>query len=435
MNGYGSDGTETFVPAGWSEWRAAAANTQRVYDYALNENGTLVEYGSSPFDFKQDVFTAKAVDVIDRRAPARAPFFLSVDYTAPHSGGPNPNPQPPGNCDGTAKPAPRHARAFNGEPLPRPPSYDEADVSDKPPDIRTLDPITSNQRQNVARRYRCRMESILSVDEGVSAIVDALKSHGELGRTLIMFTSDNGFFHGEHRVPTGKLRHYEPSSRVPLIARGPGFPEGKTVRELATNADLTKTILDAAGAEPGLKQDGRSLASLAKHPKRERGRELLIETTTYTAVRNARFKYVEHHAGQSAGAVELYDLERDPFELTSQHANPAFAPLRAQLAARLQALRDCAGSSCRTKPRLRLKVKRRGGCTRRGRAKVKGRDAKLVGEVAFAVDGKGDGRDRSRPFSEKLGKLKRGRKSKVLATAEMRDGRVVDVQRRVRACR
>src|SRR5918995_349793 len=134
MNGYGTPENEAFVPGGWTEWRAAARDTQAVYDYALNENGTLVEYGSSPADFKQDVFTAKAVDVINRRAPARAPFFLSVDYTAPHSGGPNPNPQPPGNCEGTAKPAPRHATAFNGEPIPRPPSYDEADVSDKPSD-------------------------------------------------------------------------------------------------------------------------------------------------------------------------------------------------------------------------------------------------------------------------------------------------------------
>src|SRR5918994_3922294 len=151
MNGYGTPENEAFVPGGWTEWRAAARDTQAVYDYALNENGTLVEYGSSPADFKQDVFTAKAVDVINPRAPARAPFFLSVDYTAPHSGGPNPNPQPPGNCEGTAKPAPRHATAFNGEPIPRPPSYDEADVSDKPSDVSGLDPINANQRQNIAR--------------------------------------------------------------------------------------------------------------------------------------------------------------------------------------------------------------------------------------------------------------------------------------------
>ena len=100
------------------------------------------------------------------------------------------------------------------------------------------------------------------------------------------------------------------------------------MRELAVNADLAKTIVDATGASPGLNLDGRSLLGLAAEPKRERGREILIETRTYSALRNARFKYVEHTAGSNEGQIELYDLARDPFELQSQHANPAFARSR-----------------------------------------------------------------------------------------------------------
>jgi N-acetylglucosamine-6-sulfatase len=435
LNGYGAGGTETFVPPGWTEWYAAAPRTQSVYDYTLNENGTLVSYGTSPADFKQDVITSKAVGVINARAPAAQPFFLSVAYTAPHSGGPNPNPNPPGGCRGTAKPAPRHGTAFNGEPLPQPANFNEVDVSDKPPDVAELDPISSTDRTEITRRYRCRMESILSVDEGVSSIIDALKAHNELGDTLIVYTSDNGFFHGEHRVNNGKLRHYEPSSRVPLVIRGPGVPEGKTVRELVVNADIAKTVLDATGSSPGLNLDGRSLLGLAEESKRERGRELLIETTTYTAIRNARFKYVEHDAGRSAGATELYDLEADPFELQSQHANPAYGPLRALLAARLDALRECAGDSCRTKPALKLKLRKRRGCVPRGaRAKIKGRDTETLGQVSFTVDGKNAGRDGGKPFSEKLGKLKRGKRSKVRATAEMSDGRRITLDKKVRVC-
>ena len=435
LNGYGAGGTETFVPPGWSEWYGAAPDTQKVYDYTLNENGALVGYGAAPTDFKQDVITSKAVGVINARAQASQPFFLSVAYTAPHSGGPNPNPNPPGNCAGTAKPAPRHAAAFNREPLPHPLNFNEQDVSDKPPDVAELAPITRAEGADIARHYRCRLESILSVDEGVSAIVDALRAQHELGDTLIVYTSDNGFFHGEHRVNNGKLRHYEPSSRVPLIIRGPGVPEGKSVSELVVNADIAKTVLDVTGTSPGLKQDGRSLIGLAEEPRREFGRELLIETTTYTAIRNARFKYVEHHAGRSAGAVELYDLEADPFELQSQHANPAYAPLRAQLAARLAALRNCAGDSCRTKPQLRLKVKKKGGCAPRpARARIKGRDAKRLGKVSFEVDGKRAGEDSGKPFKEKLGKLKRGRRSKVRAIAEMSDGRRMTLDKKVRAC-
>jgi N-acetylglucosamine-6-sulfatase len=436
LNGYGNGAPETLVPPGWNEWYAGTSGTtQQVYGYTNNENGSLVKYGESVADFKQDVITDRAVEVINRRAPG-GPFFLSVNYTAPHSGGPNPNVQPPGNCEGTAKPAPRHATAFNGEPLPRPPSFNEADVSDKPPDIQGRDPISAAKRRKIAREYRCRLESILSVDEGVSAIIDALEARNELGDTLILFTSDNGFFTGEHRVRNGKTRHYEPSSRVPLVIRGPGVPEGKTVGELAVNVDIAKTILDATGTSAGLAQDGRSLLSLAEEPKRERGREILIETRSYTAIRNARYKYVEHDSGANEGATELYDLETDPFELQSQHANPTHAAVKAQLAARLAALRGCAGDGCRTKPKLKLKVKKRGGCAPRpARARIKGRDSDALDEVAFTVDGKDDGGDAEAPFKEKLGKLKRGRKSKVRATAEMIDGRRITLDKKVKACR
>jgi arylsulfatase A-like enzyme len=436
LNGYGSAEDQTLVPAGWNEWRAGTGGTtQRVYNYTLNENGTLVRYGQGTEDFKQDVITAKAVEVINRRAPADQPFFLDVNYTAPHSGGPNPNPNPPGNCANTAKPAPRHASAFDGAPLPQPASFNEADVSDKPPDIRRMDPITGAERAEITRRYRCRIESLLSVDEGVARIVEALRATKELGDTLIVFTSDNGFFGGEHRVQNGKVRHYEPSTRVPLVIRGPGIPENKNVRELVVNADIASTILDAADADPGLAQDGRSLLGVAEKPNRERGREILLESQAFVGIRNARYKYVEHTAGVSAGAVELYDLEQDPGELQSQHANPAYAAVRAQLDARLDALRSCSGESCRTKPNLKLKLKKRHGCVKRGaRAKIKGADSKRLLGVSFEVDGKGDGGDGNAPFSEKLGKL-RGKRAKVVATADLVDGRLVTLDEKVKVCR
>jgi arylsulfatase A-like enzyme len=436
LNGYGTTGTETFVPAGWSEWRGGTdGTTQQVYDYTLNENGTLVSYGRQPADFKQDVITAKAVDVINRRAPTNQPFFLDVNYTAPHSGGPDPNPNAPGNCDNTAKPAPRHASAFDGAPLPQPPSFNEADVSDKPRDIQRMDPITNAERQDLTRRYRCRIESLLSVDEGVARIVDALRATKELGDTLFVYTSDNGFFTGEHRVKNGKTRHYEPSTRVPLVIRGPGIPEGKSVRELVVNADLTSTILDAAGAKAGLAQDGRSLLGVADSPNRERGREILLESRTFAGIRNARYKYVEHTARVNAGAVELYDLAEDPDELQNQASNPAYATVRAQLDARLEALRDCSGAGCRTKPSLKLKLRKRHGCAKRGaRAKVKGSDSKRVLGVSFEVDGRNDGSDGNGPFSERLGKLK-GKRAKVVATADLIDGRRVDLDKQVRVCR
>jgi arylsulfatase A-like enzyme len=341
LNGYANNPR---VPPGWSEWRAAAPDTQAVYGYTLNENGTLVNYGEAPGAFKQDVLTGKAVGLVNRRAPSAQPFFLWLTYTAPHMGGPNPSPNSPFNCDGTAKPALRHANAFDSEPLPRLANFNEADVSDKPAKIRNRPRLTEDEIADTQRHYRCRLESVLSVDQGVKRIVDALRAQGELARTVLMFTSDNGFFHGEHRIPSGKQRIYEESIRVPLLMRGPGIPVGVNVSDLVINADLAPTIVDVANANPGLVMDGRSLIPVAQQPGIEQGRELLIEEQLFKAIRTERYLYAEHDTGER----ELYDLNNDPFELRSRHDSPSYASVRAQLAARLRQLETCSGSSCRT---------------------------------------------------------------------------------------
>jgi len=341
LNGYGT-AAPTYVPPGWSEWYAASGDPQSLYDYELNENGDLVHYGTDASDFKQDVLTEKALGFVERNS-GPDPFFLFVSYTAPHDGGPSPNPQPPADCSGAPKPAPRHANAFDSEPLPRPPSFDEADVSDKPAEIQRLPRLSPAAEANIERAYRCRLESLLSVDEGVRELVRALRDSGEMANTTFIFTTDNGFFHGEHRVPTAKGKVYEPAIRVPLVVRGDGFPAGARVSAPTINADLAPTIAALAGATPDLEMDGTLLRPLAKDPPSAQDRDLLIESNKYTAIRTARHKYVEHETGER----ELYRLAPDPHELRSQHDQPKFAALEAKLAARLDKLRDCAGSSCR----------------------------------------------------------------------------------------
>jgi N-acetylglucosamine-6-sulfatase len=343
LNGYTNSPP---VPPGWSEWHAAAPNDQYVYNYRLNNNGTVVSYGQNPADFKQDVLTGKAVDFVNRRAHASQPFFLWLTYTAPHVGSPDPNPNPPSDCAAAAKPAPRHAHAFDSEPLPRPPNFNEADVSDKPAAIRSLPLLTAGGIADIQRKYRCELESLLSVDEGVKKVVDALRASGELSNTLIVYTSDNGYFHGEHRIPKGKLHIYEESIRVPLEMRGPGIPRRVNVGDLAINADLAPTIVDAANAKPGLVMDGLSLIPVAQNPGIEQGRELLIEEPSFEAIRTERYMYAEH----STGETELYDLLKDPFELQSRHNAPAYASVKAQLAHDLHQLENCAGPSCRINP-------------------------------------------------------------------------------------
>src|SRR5205807_10426222 len=139
------------------------------------------------------------------------------------AGGPNPAGS---HCVDTAHPAPRDLHAFDGTALPQPPSFNEADVSDKPPSIQTKPQFTPTDLSDISRFYRCRLASLLAEDAGVKKIYDALAATGELDNTLLVFTSDNGFMHGEHRVKTGKVVPYEESIRVPLLIRGPGFSGG-----------------------------------------------------------------------------------------------------------------------------------------------------------------------------------------------------------------
>jgi arylsulfatase A-like enzyme len=347
---------------------------------------------------------------------------MSVAWLAPHAGGPRDLDDPPGLA--TASPAPQYRNAFALTPLPRPASFNEADMSDKPLALQGLPRLGPKRTAKIQEAYQQRLEALLSVDDAVASIVAKLRSVGELGNTLILFTSDNGFFHGEHRVPTGKVLVYEPSIRVPLLMRGPGIPRGKTLDQLVSNADLAPTILDAAHATPGRAQDGRSLLDLIRDPRVEWGRELLLESgnpqgLTTEGLRNYRWKYVEH----SNGEVELYDLQNDPDELTSLHADPALAGLRTALATRLHALEKCAGASCRTRPALHLKLRRR-GC--RLVPRVRGADAGAIESVKFRVTRRGPAR---------LGRSRRGRHVLVRATVSLNDGRAVTLDKSRRACR
>jgi N-acetylglucosamine-6-sulfatase len=441
LNGYpGSN--RTHVPAGWTEWYGSIdPSTYQFYNYTLNENGRLVTYGSDPASYQADVYSRKAVDAVRRLAPAQTPFFLSVAFLAPHSGGPRESDDPRNLA--TPVPAPRHRNRFAAEPFPQPPSFNEADVSDKPLGIRTRPLMSAQQIADVTENYRQRLESLLAVDEAVVAIVDALRETGELDRTLIVFITDNGYFHGEHRVPSGKVLLYEPSIRVPLILRGPGVPRGERVSELVANIDLAPTILDAAGAQPQRVLDGRSLLPLARDVGLRTGRDILIERgpggnnqQIFTALRTARYLYAEY----SNGERELYDLVRDPAQLTSLHADPAHQALRTVLAERLTRLRTCAGDACRSGPRLGLAVahnySRRARCARsRVRAIVDGLDASAVQYVDYFARGVRVARDRKAPFRVVFAARRFKSAGALRARAVLNDGRMLSLERPVRRCR
>ena len=426
LNGYGLS-NPTLVPPGWSEWDVVVGIVD-FYGYQLNENGTLVGFGSDPSDYVDDVITGRAVGFIDRNAPRRRPFFLYVGYKAPHGGGPHPTGSRCAN--GPPEPPPRHFGQFAGTPLPEPPNFNEADVSDKPRFVQNSPLLTPQRIDAEQTLYQCELESLQGVNDGVNQIMGALRSSRELKNTYVIYTSDNGFLHGEHRIYTGKVKVYEPSIRVPLLMRGPGIRHGITVRDLTINADLAPTIAELAQARARRVMNGMSIISDTQHPDRELGRRLLIEGNNFDAIRTARYKFVQYDDGEQ----ELYDEQLDPYELQNQITNPAYAPVASILASELSHLRDCVQAGCRRPPHLELKLhyqrshSQLGGACSRGAVTValEGRNANLLVEGDFTVGGAAAGAIHAAPFqivvpSSELGA---GRQHvRVHATADLLDGR------------
>ncbi|MFL5980663.1 MAG: sulfatase [Gaiellaceae bacterium] len=434
LNQYGTR-NQTEVPPGWSEWHGAVdPTTYRYFNYTLNENGRLQTYCASPAAgcYSTDVYAQKAVDVIRRVAPSTKPFFLWVTPLAPHSGQPR-DPDDPANL-ATPSPAPRYANRYAEEPLPMPPSFNEADVADKPRGIRNralLGPVRINA---IRESYQQRAESLLAVDDMVEQIVAALRASGELGKTLLMFSSDNGFFHGEHRVPNGKVLLYEPSIHLPLLMRGPGVPRGQKRTQLAVSADWAPTILAAARASAsGRVLDGTSLWPLIRDRGKELGRDLVLENgpgaaNSFKGLRTLHYKYAEYANGDR----ELYDLVRDPYELTNVASDSRYAATSVILATRLTRLRNCHGAACRERQDARLSVSARRGprCSRSPLVlEVRGVG---IERVVFQADGRSRATDARAPFRATL-RVGRGRMLFRARVSSVGD-RLVTVDRSLRIC-
>ncbi len=327
------DGDPTYVPPGWDEWHASVSSSTSYYDYELNENGTVVFYGQKRGDYLTDVLSAKAVDFVRQAASdaGGSPFFAYLAPPAPHL---------------PATPARRHRGTFAEEEVPRPPSFDEEDASDKPSWMRNISRVSDETVSDIEDRHRKRMNSMLAVEEMVAALVGELEAAGVLDETYIFFTSDNGWQGGEHRIPLEKSWPYEESAHVPLFVRGPGVSPGAEVELLVLNTDFAPTFAELAGVE--FAGDGRSLTPLLRGEDPAWRSAVLLEASGeagppgYEAVRTWRHKYIEYVTGDR----ELYDLVTDPYEMESLHdsADPGLAE---GLKARLEALANCSGESCR----------------------------------------------------------------------------------------
>ena len=352
------------VPLGWDDWHVLAPSRAQYFNYTLNQNGGLRKYTEAAEDYSTEVFTKKARNFIRANARAQTPFFLELGYAAPHGGGGG---DPGRSCNRAAVPAPEDLGTLKGKFRGiLPPSFNEADTSDKPAAVASREPLTPGQISDTLRKRRCAWESLLGVDRSIGEITDELARDGIEENTYVFFLSDNGFLRGEHRIRDNKRFLYEESARVPFIAVGPGIPEGESSNDVVVNADLTSTILELAGASAGVVQDGQSLMPSLTSPKLERGRAILLEAyagTPMLGVRTSRYLYTEWQAAELTEDLtgpllppekELYDTYADPYQLDNRAADPNYANVVAELGDELDELIECAGDNCRGAPAATL---------------------------------------------------------------------------------
>ncbi|MGI0024474.1 MAG: sulfatase/phosphatase domain-containing protein, partial [Nitrososphaera sp.] len=224
--------------------------------------------------------------------------------------------------------------------FPRPPSFNETDVSDKPSSLRKP-PLTSTHVGCLENLFHDRLETMRAVDDLIQEVVSSLKDNKELWKTVIVFTSDNGFLLGEHRLH-GKNWFYEESIGVPLYIRIPNVPP-QTIAKLVVNNDLAPTFLDLAQAQADIEIDGRSLLPLIENPNADWRNGFLIETLKYSAVRTERYAYAFYYA---YGAKEVYDLDNDPDQLKNVKSKLPWKSKITALDEWREALRTCKGLSC-----------------------------------------------------------------------------------------
>lgn len=321
LNGYRRSTRQP--PPKWDDW--FAFQELRYYDYDVNDNGTIRHFGTSNSAYSTDVVNREVQQFIGASAARGKPFFAYVAPYAPH---------------GPATPAERDEHTYDGINGPRLPSFDEVNVSDKPPQIESLRRLTSNDIANIDRRHENRVESLQAVDDLVADVVRKLGDQRVLSDTYIVFTSDNGFHHGEHRIQLAKGKPYEEDIRVPLLVRGPGVQAGTTTSKPTLNTDFFPTFTDLAGAATPGYVDGRSLRPVLEGKGTSWRTAILLEHSSFLGIRTRDGKkYVNYENGFK----ELYYLHDDPYERNNSY-NADSPP--AGLAGRLQALKGCSRSAC-----------------------------------------------------------------------------------------
>ncbi|HEX4949578.1 MAG TPA: sulfatase [Blastocatellia bacterium] len=303
----------------------------------INEDGKSVQ----PSGYITDILSGYAVEFIRRRHDKPFLVYLAHKAIHPEATQANDGSVNPANSERFI-PAERHQHLFADNVIPRRPNYKRAPegkpaLERKIGDLPPLGPATGTLDESILGRQR----SLMAIEESVGEILKALQETGQLDNTILVFTSDNGFFYGEHGLSVERRLAYEESIRMPLLVRYPKTIRAGTVRdEFALNIDLAPTLLELTGVETPQTMQGRSLVPLLTGKRTAWRNSFLIEYYSdkvfprmlqmgYKAVRNQRWKYI--HYLELDGMDELYDLKTDPYEMKNLIQQPGAARLLAEM--------------------------------------------------------------------------------------------------------
>ena len=322
----------------------------RIVNPTLCHDGKYVEHTGYITDIMNDL----AVDFLDKRKGDK-PWSLFFAHKAVH-------PDAEQQADGTVSfgkfggyiPAERHKDLYKDAIFPKKPnmlSYEEVikqkpawteifKMRSEPKSRELLDSIHAGTQEEI--RLRARM--MASVDEGVGRILDALQKKGELDNTFIVFLGDNGYFFGEHGLGPERRFAYEEGIRSPFLVRFPKKIKPNTrFSNLLICQDIAPTLIELAGGKPGPQIQGKSFLGLLKNKKIPWRKAVLAEYwaeqaypwligMTYKAIRTERYKLIHWvNRGRDGELDELYDLEKDPFELKNLIRSKPHSAIREKL--------------------------------------------------------------------------------------------------------
>ncbi|MEZ5116569.1 MAG: sulfatase [Candidatus Nanopelagicales bacterium] len=341
LNDYPGDSPRETVPNGWDHWFGPFGTSYKGYGYNVNVDGQIYAYGWQPQDYLTDVMRSDAIRFIEATPD---PFFLVVAPFTPHE---------------PATPAKQYKTKYAGMKAPRTPSYDVRDPSWSPRWLSRKPAATKEFKAYMDDLWRKQLRSSESIADLVIGVQESLRATGKDQDTLVVFTSDNGFHLGQHRLGAGKQTVYDEDVVVPLVMMGPGIPAGQKVPALASGVDLAPTIAEALGASVPDFVDGRSLLPLLTDPGRPWRARVLVEHLGYalpgdpdyqtrvmprpfTSLRTKDYVYAEY----LDGSRQLF-LTTDTYQLDNR-AKRASPAVLARLSRWMSAMSRCSGPVCRS---------------------------------------------------------------------------------------